>query len=94
MEMDCGKWYNISLEVYEKLLAKLEMQEANKEDQDCDQKSVQLRASMTLLPPYAHRTTMQENDIVVQRARELENRMLSNKSYLIRSHCCKMRLYK
>ena len=50
VEKECDKWYKVSLIVYEKLLTTPEIQDANKQVQDCDQRSLQLRASMMTLP--------------------------------------------
>ena len=71
LEPNYDKWYQISLAIYEKLLATPKMKEVDNQVQECDQKSAQLRALMMMLPPYVHRIAMQEISTLVQRDGEM-----------------------
>ena len=60
VQLECVTWNKVSLTIYEILTTAPETQEVNKKVQECDEKSVYIRAYIMMLTPNVHINTMQE----------------------------------
>lgn len=74
IQVECQTWNTIMFNIYEKLLAALEMQEINHKVQQIDEKNAWIRASIVTLNIDATISAMQENTALVSKVGQLRVR--------------------